>query len=414
MLLLDGLEYDVKTPEENTDDLITFINEHCASADIRNSLGEVIHIEDNEANPFYQLCFGLSYLTTVMQKLIYNAGCGMSVAESSPRQLLNIADIAGIHRSQPTRTVIHGVVYATEDPALGDHCDITQSMSATIVVSGQEIIFHPAFDVTIPLGESRSIVLIAEQYGSYNIAANTITAFDDPVTGFGSMTTGDSTPGQEEETIAALRERIQRRVVEGTQVERAATAIQNLEGVSMCNIFFNYNPNTPASVAYGDSSISVPARQALIMVQGWNNDIAKVFYRYMLCPTTQTSVEGEQVLTYTTKSGQDLSVYVIPPKQMPLYVRVYIDDVLSYEQSDGIKEVICTLAGRLIIGQTVTSVNITELVKEIYSNLSIQGADVATNVGESTSNWSYKQTPPPTSIFTLSMDNITIVERAAE
>ena len=51
MVLLDGIEYEVKTPDENLDDVITYVNDYCAAKDIRNTAGEVIYIEPNEANP---------------------------------------------------------------------------------------------------------------------------------------------------------------------------------------------------------------------------------------------------------------------------------------------------------------------------------------------------------------------------
>ena len=267
MVLLDGIEYNVKTPDENLDDVITYVNDYCAAKNITNSLGELIEIEPNEANPLYQMFRGFAYLTTVMQKLIYSAGCGMSIAEASERQLLNLADIAGIKRTQATRTVISGVAFAQLTSVTLDPCEITQDMTATLTIAGTDVVFHPAFDVTIPAGESRSIVLIAEQYGSYAIAANTITQFDDPISNLRMLSTAASIPGQDIETIAALRERMQRRVVEGTQVEKAETEIQNLEGVSMCSIYFNYSPSESSPVEYGDSVIDVPPRQALILVQ---------------------------------------------------------------------------------------------------------------------------------------------------
>ena len=288
MLLLDGIEYTIKTPEENLDDLVTYINDYCQANDIKNSLGETIFIEANEANPLYQLLRGLSYETTIMQKLLYSAGCSISVAESSERQLLNLSDIAGIRRTKATHTVINGVVYADQPGPGAQACVITQDMSATIVIAGAEVVFHPAFDVSVPMNESRNIVLVAEQFGAFNISANTITSFDDPVPGMRLLSTGASSPGQDLESIANLRERLQRRTVESTQVEKAASAIQNLEGVSMCSIYFNYSPREDESVAYGNINITVPPREALVFVQGWSTDptaIARTFYRYLLCKT---------------------------------------------------------------------------------------------------------------------------------
>lgn len=409
MVLLDGIEYDVKTPDENLDDVITYVNEYCAAKDIRNSAGEVIYIEPNEANPLYQMFRGFSYLTTIMQKLIYSAGCGMSIAESSERQLLNLSDIAGIKRTQVTRTIITGVVFANSVGT--EPCTITQALSATITIAGADVVFHPAFDVVVPLGESRSIVLIAEQYGSFNISANTIQQFDDPVPNFRSMSTNNSTPGQALETIASLRNRLQRRAVEGTQIERAESAIQNLEGVSMCSIFFNYSPLESVPIAYGDTTISVPPRQAILMVQGWSveeNAIARTFYRYLLCKTAGSEVPGAQTQKYITHSNQELEVTIIPPVQQAVYIKIYIKNTLSYEQIDGIKDTICSLAGTLLIGQSITSVDVTSVVAQIYTNLKIQGAEISLTGNDN--DYSYVQTPAETAIFYFNVDNIFVVE----
>ena len=411
MLLLDGIEYEVKTPDENLDDVVTYINDYCQSKDIKNSLGETIYIDANEANPLYQALRGLSYLTTIMQKLQYSAGCSVSVAESSERQLLNLSDIAGIKRTKATHTTIAGVVYANLEDTGAVECVITRDMEATITIAGTDVTFHPAFDVTIPIGESRSIVLVAEQLGSFNISANTITSFDDPVPGLRMMSTAASTPGQERETIASLRERLQRRTVEGTQIERAASAIQNLEGVAMCSIYFNYSPREDESVPYGDINITVPPRQALVFVQGWSTDpvaIARTFYRYLLCKTAGGDVDGHQEQVYETRAGQQLTVNILPPKQQPVWIRIFIKNVLSYEQVDGIKDVICSMAGSLTIGQGITTAEVIKYVGDIYTNLTIQGAEVSLT-GEDNS-YSYVQVPNPTAVFYLNVDNINVVE----
>lgn len=411
MLLLDGIEYEVKTPDENLDDVVTYINDYCQANDIKNSLGEVIYIDANEANPFYQMLRGLSYLTTIMQKLQYSAGCSVSVAESSERQLLNLSDIAGIKRTKATHTTIAGVVYANLDGAGAVDCIITQEMEATITIAGQDIVFHPAFDITVPIGESRNIVLVAEQLGSFNISPNTITSFDDPVPGLRTLSTGASTPGQEKESIASLRERLQRRTVESTQIEKAASAIQNLEGVAMCSIYFNYSPRENETVPYGDINITVPPREALIFVQGWSTDpvaIARTFYRYMLCKTAGENVPGVQYQDYTTRAGQDLRVWILPPKQQPVWIKIYIKNVLSYEQVDGIKDVICSMAGNLTIGQSISSVDVIKYVGSVYTNLTLQGAVISLTGDDG--DYSYVQAPHPTSIFYLNVENIVVVE----
>lgn len=407
MIELDGIEYNVKTPEENTDDVIAYINDYCAENNIKNSLGEIINIAKNEANPLYMMFFGFSYLTTVLQKLIYSAGCANSVPESSDRQLLNIADISHVKRNAATKTVILGTVYANLQDAGAVDCQITRQLTATVVTGSYNLVFHPAFDILIPIGEARQIVLIAETYGSYNVSANTITAFDTDVPGFRSMTTLASSPGQNQESIASLRARIQRRTVQGTQADRASEAIQSLDGVSLCNIYFNESPSTTQTI--GTRQIPVPPRTALLLVQGYSDDIAKTFFSHMICPTVGADLPssvGAYSQNYTTRSSQVLPVWVVPPAQVPIYIKVYVYETLTYAQVQGIKDVVCSLSSALSIGQSVSSKMVMDIVSQAYKDITIQGATLSSDNSE----FSFRATPESDEVFIFALDNISIIE----
>lgn len=494
MLTLDGIEYEIKTPEENASDLVTYINTYCQDHGVKNSKGEIISVEENVANPFYMWIYGQSYLTTILQKLIYNAGCTLSIPEASERQLLNLADIAGIKRRGATKTTIQGTVYASTE----EGCVITTEDTVTLYIGNQEVIFHPAFDIEINENETHQIIFVAERYGAFNISANTITAFDEEIPGLRRLETLASIPGQNEETIANLRSRIQRRSVEGTQVDKAAEAIQGLEGVSLCNIYFNYSPSVIDYV--GSRNIPVLPRTALVLVQGWSMDenaIAKMFYRYLTCQTSgityvfssdgityytdpemteeaiiptgvtpiqlndntryfYINIENGEYQIYTTKAFQQLPMCIVPPIQVPVHVRVYIKNTLSYNTLMQIKDTICTLSSSITIAQEITSVMVTELLTSNFKNILIQGADIGieeerthyvySNDGEvfyedpdctpgmetsipvgitpifisgnkyryvTSVSWDYKQAPASDAVFTFNIENIEVIEITA-
>jgi hypothetical protein len=414
MVELDGIQYDIKTPKENTDDLVGYINDYCAANDVKNSLGEVIQVDASEANPLYMVCYGISYLTTVLQKLIYSAGCSLNIAASSDTQLLNISDISGIKRTAATRTVIQGLVYASlstdESP---EACVITQEDTATISVGGVDVEFHPAYDVNVPVNGVKGITLVASQLGSYNISEGTITSFDYDIPGLRRLITYTSVPGQNVESISSLRARIQERSISGTQLDRAAEAIQGLEGVSLCNIYFNYSPLEEESIVYGDTKIVVPPRQALLLVQGWSNDIAKTFYRYLFCDTAPASnIEGVQTQNYTTRANQNIAVHIVPPYNRPVYIKIYVNNNLTYDQEMGIKDAICSLAGQITVGDPLDSVQITSVVTEAYPELNIRGAQVSLT-GASV-DYSYVVTPNVTDVLSFSIDNITVTQETAQ
>ena len=148
-----------------------------------------------------------------------------------------------------------------------------------------------------------------------------------------------------------------------------------------------------------------------MFVQGWSTDptaIARTFYRYLLCKTAGEDVDGVQYQDYITRANQALRVYILPPKQQPVWIKIYIKNVLSYEQVDGIKDVICSMAGNLTIGQSISSVDVVKYVGSVYTNLTIQGA--AISLTDDDNGYSYVQTPNATAIFYLRVDNITVVE----
>lgn len=407
MLVLDGIEYEVKTPEENVTDLVAFINNYCAAKGIKNSQGETIYIDANETNPLFMVEYANAYLATVLQKLIYSAACAISVPEASEQQLLNIADIAGVVRNAATKTTIIGTVYANTEDAGAVDCVISRNLTAIVSSGSYQLRFHPAFDITIPINESRQIVLICEDYGSYNISENTITSFEEVVPGFRMMTTLAAIPGQDREPISSLRARIQRRSVEGTQADRAAEAIQSLDGVALCNIYFNESPSTPQTV--GARALVVPPRQALLMIQGYSDEIAKTFFAHMICKTAgenYPSSVGAYSQNYITHAGQIMPVWIVPPDQVPVHIKIYIYETLTYAQVNGIKDVISSLSSSITIGQSITSKMVTDIVSVNYPDLTIQGADISSD-GQ---NYSFSATPNSDAVFTFNLDNIYVVE----
>ena len=113
MIELDGIQYNVNTPEENATSMVNFINNFCATRNIRNSKGELISIDANTANPMYMIIYGLAYLVSAVQRLIYSVGCAFSISSSSDRQLLNLATLSGVKRKGASPTIVNCIIYAS-------------------------------------------------------------------------------------------------------------------------------------------------------------------------------------------------------------------------------------------------------------------------------------------------------------
>lgn len=401
MIQLDGVEYNVNTPDENAADMIATVNQYCADNNIVNTQGDVIQVESNWANPLYVMFRGFAYLVSRVQQLCYSAGCALSIASSSTRQLLNIADVAGVKRKGATKTTIVGTIYSNlstaDNPVV---CNITTGLSMTVATTSGNVIFHPAFDTSIPVGSSRTVVLVAEIYGSFSIAANDNASFDENPEGFRLMVLKASSPGQNQETIAALRSRIQRRTDEGTTLDKAIGAITQLDGVSLCNIYYNKSVEDTETVM----GIQVPPKQALVFVQGYADSIAETFYQNMLCECAGADYTDAILQTYTTRAGQELTVPIIPPENTKAYIRVYFNQVVDDMTKAAMQDTICTLAQTRTIGQKLTSVEVIDVLQANYNNYEVAGAQVSLDG----SDYKYQVSPGQYQLLTFDVNDIQI------
>lgn len=388
MIELDGIQYNVRTPQENAEDMLTFINNYCIENNITNTKGELVRIAQNWANPLYMIVYGFSYLASIMQKLIYNVGCSLNIARASDRQLMNIAAIANVKRKAATKTTISCTIFASlssdDDPQA---CHITKDLVITTTYGNNTITFSPAYETTVPIGSSTNMILVCNEEGSYSIPENSLTSFDDPVVGFRRMSTQASVPGQAEESLADLRSRIQERATTSTQLDRAAADITQLDGVTLCNIYFNYS-NTSSTMV---GTISVPPRQALLFVQGYSDDIARIFYNHLSCLTAGGDSPSSLRQIYTTHAGQELPVYVIQPEVVYPHLVIHLGGQVISEVNLGIKDAIATLCESQKIGQSLTSTAVIAKIREYYPSLDLRGVEMSF---QSDGPWSYQVSVP--------------------
>lgn len=412
MIELDGIEYSVKTPSENTQDMLTTINNYAADNNITNSKGEQIYIEENFASPLYLILWALGYLVTVFQNLVYGLGKAFSVQGASEKQLLNIADMAGVKRGKPSLTTFDAIVIAMSSDNSAYDADVgtcTITTESTITYNG--IVYKPAVypSLVLEAGQTGYLTFIAQTAGSYDIAEDAIQGFDDTIINLGVFKQYQSVQGQEQESIASLRERIQRRQYSGTSIDACMDAIRALEGVTTCNIY--YNRSVKSDIPIGEDDIIVGAREALCLVQGYNEHIAETFYQYLTCPSVselavQTANPARilEVQYYTTHANQQVPLVLVKPKQEPIYIKVFIDQAVSSDVEYAMKTAVCSMARSLTVGQPITSSSILALLED-YLQYGIQGVMISRD-GES---YSYKTlTTHADVLWTFNTDNVII------
>lgn len=374
MIELDGREYQVQSASENAQAMVAYINNYCQQHEVKNSKGETIYIDSTPANPLYMVLFGLGYLVSLIQLLIYNIGCAFSIPNASEKQLLNLCEIAGLKRGQQTKTTIDFVVaakpYIEEEQETENGVKILTTNSVTL----DSVTYHPAFDIILQPGQTAHGVLIADTYGAFTVSEDRISNFDTPVENMGLFKQYASTPGHAEESIKSLRERLQRRTSGGTQIDKAADAIRALPGVTLCNIYFNDSPSQEVMIG----GIKVKPRCALVFVQGYNEGIAKAFFSNCICETAQSNeVERTMKQVYVTHAGQELACYIVSPKLVPLTITVYLNQKIPEVLQNEMAYQIMTLTQEITAGQPVTSAMILEVL-EGYRIYGILGATVGT------------------------------------
>ena len=421
MIELDGVQFTVKTPSENTEDMRTAINTYCSNNAITNSKNETVVIEANFASPIYMILWALGYLVTVIQNLVYSVGKAFNVQSANDTQLLNLADIAGVKRGKQSKTTFSIKVTAMTTDNTSYDSSINEGnciISSDDIITYNGVTYTPALypSITLAPGEVGYITLVANTEGSYAITEGSITGFDTSIANLDTFYQYTSTPGQKEETIASLRERIQRRQYSGTSIDSCMDAIRSLEGVTLCNIY--YNTNISDSMQIGDDGIILPARWALIVVQGYNPNIGSTFFNYLTCPTitydsaTDTldysNLNGhtERILAvqwYVSHAQQRIPVLILKPKQIPVYIKVYLGTSVVSSIEVEMKSAIADIAVNLTAGQSITSAMILEALSD-YTAYSILGAMVSTD----NTTYAYTTTQAEDVLFVLNTENISI------
>lgn len=393
MIELDGVEYQVQSTADITSDIIDYINDYCKEHDVRNSQDDVIYIEKNRTNPLYMIVWGLSYLVAIIQRLVYNVGCAFDIAASSPRQLLNLADIAKVKRRDASYTIIPCLIYASEE----DDCLITKNIVLSIRVGGQNIAFHPAYETTVEKGHVLNMPLIADVSGPFTIKGGWASQFDAAVEGLDHIVLADSVPGTEQETIASLRARIQQRRLNYTQIDAAKQAIQELVGVASCSIFFNYSVTDSAVI--GD--ITIPPRKALVIIQGYNDNIAKEYYSHLLCESVPGPLDRTTQQDYVTHANQRIPVYFVSPRTLSITIKIIVANKLTEAVLKGMKDKVCELSLQLNIGASISTVQVLDLASQT------PGLEAAI-LGCTLNDGLYQVVPEADQLIVLAPENILI------
>lgn len=402
MLKLDGREYKLQTPGNIATDMVEYINSYCAENNIVNLQGEPVNITPVFANPLYALIYGLSYMLSILQRILYNIACGFSIPNSSDTELLNLATLAAVRRKPAKYTTIRCTVINNGSGTL----NITSANTWSTAVDNTLVTFKPSWDVSVPSGESSLLVLESTITGSFPVENTAVIQLSGLSESTYLIMHDKAITGGPEETIGELRERLQHRAKASSRIDRVIEALEELETVNKCNFFFNYSSAEPLVI----NGITIPPRKGLLLIQGSNSRIAEVFYTYLSCETVQAGIpDREGVSVFTTKSGQQIPVYFITPIQRPVYVRIHIKSgSLTTEDRERLRQVAAMATQNLNINEELTSSFVTNKIHTLLPEITFEGLEFSLSED---ADFSYRvECPTQDSLLVVSYNNITIVE----
>ena len=338
-IALDGIEYVVNTPTENALDLLTYINNYCITHDIKNSKGTVVQFTTNMASPIWLVILGVGYLLNIYQKLVYTVGQNFSIASCSEQQLYNLMEIAGTQPLPATATLINIRVYADDK---GD-----AYVPAGTSISLNDIIYNVLYDILAPVSSYGTGVLIAQTTGPLYVPAGIDKAFDQSVDNLKEIVRENSQPGNLAETVGEGRFRLQNITSNIAGYTGLTNKLRELPGVTSARAEFN---TTITDIVV--DGFTIPGRTCLLVIQGYSDLIAEIYWRYMIVPTTEGPVEQD----YYLSSGQNIPVKWHTPASTGILLKLVITDQqgsLVYSASI-IKEILQETNGRLAVGMNCT------------------------------------------------------------
>jgi uncharacterized phage protein gp47/JayE len=368
-LTLDGIEYRNSEAFDIAVAMVDFINTYCKARDIRNTAGDVIHIDVNDASIIWLLTLAHAQRDSIIERMLYALGHNFNIAACSDEQLLNIAQIAKVQRKKPSPTTV--VVSISALPTGDVH--ITQDVTVTVHTQETELVFSPAYELTVPAGATKPLVFIAHKTGAYHVEPGLISAFDSKVENLDTLSNLAAVPGNDWESLNSLRKRINIDNKSLTDAELAMNAIRSLSGVASCNIFVNYSTVDAVLI----NGVLLPPRKSIVYVNGYNASIANEYFRYLsILPHTDGSAHVFRQ-DYITQSGQTLPCYFFTPQAVQVYINVIIDIQAISQRTAAIQNIILALNGKQGVGEQITASDVLKAFRDVPADYNILGATIS-------------------------------------
>lgn len=309
----------VNTVEENATDFISKVNTFFAEYGIKNEDGSPAVLTALAGSPTWLFCLAQGQNTTEWQERLRKAWYAIDIDNCPDEQVYVLATLAGVlFKEQSAPMITLNVYNPTEDNLTinSTNCYAEDSFGQNKWYSGSAY--------TLAVGETAPIIFYCEdKEGSVPPNTSFILKSTNVPASFTDITITPSLGSTilfEGETPADLRRKIQQGSAGFDHISQAQKAIENLNGIAQCSIYFNPDANESVTLEGG---ILLPPRTAFVVVKGVDVDdlLAYAYFKYMDIATLNTS---KSLVSYTIVGASTLPVYYQQATTVHPYVKIKI------------------------------------------------------------------------------------------
>lgn len=351
----------VNTVEENASDYLSKVNLLLAQNGVVDKDGNPAKLVALAGSPTWLFALAQGQNTTEWQERLRKAYYSIDIEKCDDEQVYTLATLAGVLFKEQSSPMISLLVKNTEDFAI-----TLNSFSCYVEDSFGQNRWYPGNSYSLASQEEMRILFYcSDKAGSTPPnTVFTIKSTENPpeFSPISIISEESSTILFQGETAAELRNRVLLGSYAMDQISQAETAIQNLNGVLKCSIYFNPDANLPLPLPGG---IQLPPRTSFVCVQGVDIDnlLATTYFKYM----NVQSLELESSLRSEANVGaSQLFVYYSPAVEVKPYIKVIIDptDTATNTYPDYIKQILMEHKYDISIGSTITAQKISAWIDQ--------------------------------------------------
>lgn len=393
----------VNTAEENASDYISKVNTLFAEYSVKDKNGDPAQLRALAGSPTWLFALAQGQNTTEWQERLRKAYYSLDIEKCDDEQVYALATLAGVlFKEQSAPMISLTVTNSTADSI------ILNAITCYAEDSFAQNKWYPGNVYTLASQETAHILFYCEDKEG-SVPPNTVFSLKSTTSpaGFPTMTIvsdESSTVLFQGETASDLRNRVLLGSYAVDQITQAQTAIQNLNGIVKCSIYFNPDANSTVPLPGG---INLTPRTAFVCIQGVDTSdmLATTYYKYMNVQSLElyTSLRSETIV-----GASQLFVYYSQATEISPYIKILISPTANAINTypDYIKQILMQHQNDMTIGSTLTAQKVSAWIDQGNK----YGTIVDTKLSVDGTTWLDSFTPSVFQVVTLNSSRIIFEE----